>query len=53
MAVEARVMEDALSRARGNVSAVARQMGITPRAVHMKLRSHGIDAADYRVRRRD
>jgi DNA-binding NtrC family response regulator len=53
MAVEARVMEDALARARGNVSAVARQMGITPRAVHMKLRSHGIEAAAYRVRNRE
>jgi DNA-binding NtrC family response regulator len=48
MAVEARVMEDALARSGGNVSAVARQMGITPRAVHMKLRSHGIDAKTYR-----
>jgi DNA-binding NtrC family response regulator len=53
MAVEARVMEDALARVSGNVSAVARQMGITPRAVHMKLRSHGIDASSYRVRHRD
>lgn len=49
MEVEARVIEDALVKARGNVSAVARQMGITPRAVHMKLRSHGIDAAAYRT----
>ena len=53
MAVEARVMEDALARTQGNVSAVARQMGITPRAVHMKLRSHGIDAASYRLRQRE
>jgi len=53
MEVEVRVIEDALARARGNVSAVARQMGITPRAVHMKLRAHGIDASTYRARRRD
>jgi DNA-binding NtrC family response regulator len=52
MEVEARVIEDALARVQGNVSAVARQMGITPRAVHMKLRAHGIDAATYRARAR-
>jgi DNA-binding NtrC family response regulator len=49
MEVEARVISDALAHARGNVSAVARSMGITPRAVHMKLRMHGIDAARYRI----
>ncbi|MDZ7750068.1 MAG: sigma 54-interacting transcriptional regulator [Gammaproteobacteria bacterium] len=49
MEVEARVIADALTRAGGNVSAVARAMGITPRAVHMKLRAHGIDAASYRA----
>ena len=53
MEVEARVIKDALARARGNVSAVARQMGITPRAVHMKLRAHSIDAATYRARTRE
>ena len=51
--VEARVIKDALAKARGNVSAVARQMGITPRAVHMKLRAHSIDAATYRARTRE
>lgn len=50
--VEVRMIEDALGRARGNVSEVARQMGITPRALHMKLRAHGIAAATYRERRR-
>jgi DNA-binding NtrC family response regulator len=53
MEVEARVIEDALARAGGNVSAVARQMGITARAVHMKLRTHGIDARSYRLRSRE
>jgi DNA-binding NtrC family response regulator len=53
MEVEVRVIEDALARARGNVSAVARQMGITPRAVHMKLQAHGIKAATYRARGQD
>jgi DNA-binding NtrC family response regulator len=49
MQVEARFIEDALVRQRGNVSAVARLMGITPRAVHMKLRAHGIDAGSFRT----
>lgn len=39
---------DALTRYKGNVSAVARAMEITPRAVHMKLNELGIDAAKYR-----
>ena len=47
------MIDDALARARGNVSEVARQMGITPRALHMKLRTHGIVAAPYRVRAHD
>ncbi len=46
--VEAKVIEDALTRFRGNVSAVARAMGITPRAVHMKLRTYRLKAGDYR-----
>jgi DNA-binding NtrC family response regulator len=47
-AAEAKVMVQALKRCDGNVSAVARTMGITPRAVHMRLRSLGIDAAAFR-----
>jgi DNA-binding NtrC family response regulator len=53
MEVEARVIADALAHTRGNVSAVARRMGITPRAVHMKLHIHGIDADAYREGARD
>ncbi len=53
MEVEARMIDDALARARGNVSEVARQMGVTPRALHMKLRAHGIVAAPYRGRGHD
>lgn len=53
MEVEARVIKDALARARGNVSAVARQLKITARAVHMKLRTHGIDASQYRAQTPD
>jgi DNA-binding NtrC family response regulator len=48
--LEARIIADALTRARGNVSAVAREMGITPRAMHLKLRDLGIAVASYRVR---
>ena len=53
MKVEAAVIAEGLAQYRGNVSAVARLMGITPRAVHMKLKAHGIDAAVYRPKQRD
>lgn len=46
--VETKTLRDALQRQAGNVSAVAREIGITPRAVHQKLRSYHIDAAAYR-----
>ncbi len=46
---EAKVMIEALKRFHGSVCAVARSMDITPRAVHMKLKSHGIAAAAFRV----
>jgi Nif-specific regulatory protein/two-component system response regulator AtoC len=46
--VEARTLREALARLRGNVSAVAREIGITPRSVHHKLRAYRIDAASYR-----
>jgi hypothetical protein len=42
-------MIQALKQYSGNVSAVARSMRITPRAVHMRLKSHGINAATYRI----
>jgi DNA-binding NtrC family response regulator len=48
--VELKVLQDALIRQRGNVTAVARDMGITPRAVHQKLKMHRIDPAAYRER---
>lgn len=48
--VELKVLQDALIRQRGNVTAVARDMGITPRAVHQKLKVHRIDPAAYRDR---
>ncbi|MEK8089877.1 sigma 54-interacting transcriptional regulator [Thermithiobacillus plumbiphilus] len=46
--VETKILRDALQRQAGNVSAVAREIGITPRAIHQKLRSYNIDAATYR-----
>lgn len=45
---ESRLMVQALKQCHGNVSAVARSMGITPRAVHLRLKSLGISASRYR-----
>jgi DNA-binding NtrC family response regulator len=46
--IETRALQDALLRLDGNVSAVAKEIGITRRAVHQKLKSYSIDAAAYR-----
>jgi len=46
---EAEAMIETLKQCGGNVSAVARRVGITPRAVHMRLKSLGIKAATYRL----
>lgn len=46
--LEQKIIHAGLSRFSGNVSQVARSMGITPRAVHQKLKTHGIDPASYR-----
>lgn len=43
MRTEEQLLRMALEKTRGNVSAVARQMGISTRAVHQKLKRHGID----------
>ncbi len=48
MEVERKIIHAGLNRFAGNVSKVARSMGITPRAVHQKLKSHGIDPSVYR-----
>ncbi|MHB8886587.1 MAG: sigma 54-interacting transcriptional regulator [Methylovirgula sp.] len=48
-AAENKVIVRALKQCNGNVSAVARSIGVTPRAVHMRLKSLGINAAVYRV----
>ncbi len=46
--IETRVLQDALERHHGNVTAVAREMGITRRAVHQKLKRYSLPAAPYR-----
>lgn len=48
MELEKKIIHADLNRFSGNVSQVARSMGITPRAVHQKLKSHGIDPSVYR-----
>lgn len=50
---ETQLLRDALLRSGGNVSAVAREVGITARAVHQKLKANGIDPAPYRMKSRD
>ena len=46
--VETRVLQDALERHHGNVTAMAREMGITRRAIHQKLKRYALPAAAYR-----
>lgn len=53
METEDRVIRDALTRSCGNVSAAAREIGITPRAVHQKLLAHKIDPKIFRARGRN
>ncbi len=45
---EGKAIIEALRRTGGNVRAAARQMGVTPRALHMRLKNLGITAAPYR-----
>ncbi|WP_296700639.1 sigma-54 interaction domain-containing protein [Thiocapsa sp. UBA6158] len=45
---EVETLTRALRVSRGNVDQIATQMGITPRAVRMKLKAQGLRAADYR-----
>ncbi|AGA35159.1 sigma-54 dependent transcriptional regulator [Thioalkalivibrio nitratireducens DSM 14787] len=51
MHTEGQLIRLALEENGGNVSAVARQIGISPRAVHQKLKKHGIDPQRFRVGR--
>ncbi len=47
--VEALILEEALTRFHGNVSEVAKSLGLTPRAIHQKLNIHSMDPGGYRV----
>lgn len=49
MRTERHLIHTALEECSGNVSAVARQIGISARAVHQKLRKHGIDPQEFRA----
>lgn len=46
--VEALILRQALSRFHGNVSEVAKSLGVTPRAIHQKLNLHSMDPNSYR-----
>jgi len=46
--VETKILQEALFRHNGNVSEVAKEIGISRRAVHQKLRNHNIIAAAFR-----
>ena len=48
MELEQKIIRAGLYRFSGNIGQVARSMGITPRAVHQKLKAHGIDPSIYR-----
>ncbi len=48
MQTEERLIRTALESLSGNVSAVAGHIGISPRAVHQKLRKHAIDPWEFR-----
>ena len=48
MKLEKKIIQAGLNKFSGNVSEAARAMGITPRAVHQKLKVHNIDPSDYR-----
>ncbi|MEF8794442.1 sigma 54-interacting transcriptional regulator [Thiohalorhabdus sp.] len=43
--LEARILKETLAQAAGNVRWTAEQLGLSPRAVQMKIRHHGIDPA--------
>jgi two-component system response regulator HydG len=47
--LERQALEAALVECRGNVTQVAEAMGFSRRAIYLKLRSHGIEAKDYRA----
>lgn len=46
--IEALILKEALTRFCGNVSEVAKSLGLTPRAIHQKINLHNIDPNNYR-----
>jgi two-component system, NtrC family, response regulator AtoC len=47
-AAESHAITDSLRRYGGQVRAVARELGVTPRAIHQKVKSYGIEVDKYR-----
>lgn len=50
--IEAQILKEALTRFCGNISEVAKSLGLTPRAIHQKINLHSIDPNEYRAHRR-
>ena len=50
--VEMLILKETLIRFQGNVSEVAKSLGLTPRAIHQKLNLHSLDPNNYRPRAR-
>jgi len=50
--VEALILKEAFTRFSGNVSEVAKSLGLTPRAIHQKLNLHSMDPNAYRSKTR-
>ncbi|MGR8999500.1 MAG: sigma 54-interacting transcriptional regulator [Gammaproteobacteria bacterium] len=48
---EAQLLKEVLTRFRGNVGEVAKSLGLTPRAIHQKIKLHSIDPNNYRERK--
>ncbi|MGA7799294.1 MAG: sigma 54-interacting transcriptional regulator [Gammaproteobacteria bacterium] len=47
-AAESHAIHDSLRRYGGQIRAVARELGVTPRAIHQKVRTYGIELGKYR-----
>lgn len=50
--IEVKILRDTLTRFNGNISAAAKYLHLTPRAVHLKLNAHQIEPATYRTKPR-
>jgi len=52
--VEVKILHEALVLSHGNVRVAAKSLGMTPRALHQKLRSHHMNSNDFRdIRKTD